>query len=319
MSKKTNNISISTTTLEHSVINPAMRCFLLSLYIQCDTFIILSMQMADTDYDGANIEWEQRSVRSPDVAFGQVRYKPGGVCGPRRQRDYQLVLVNSGVCACRVGKLWHSLRLGHVYLFKPGHREYFQFAAESHTHHLWCSVRPSLLPQDIRQALEATDTEGIVPSECFSRIVSAAFFVRAYPGPPSPRVVNALALALFCEFITMSQRKLIEADEDLCAHRALRYMEDHFSEHDCLRGARQAAGCSANALLYKFARISGVPPGRYLWQLRTEKGIELLVESGLSVAEISARCGFKNQFHFSRCVRRLQGRSPRDVRCNAWM
>jgi len=94
-------------------------------------------------------------------------------------------------------------------------------------------------------------------------------------------------------------------------------MEDHFSKNDCLPGAQRAAGCSSYALLYKFARFLKTTPSRHLWRIRTEKGLELLAEKGLSVAEIADRCGFKNPFHFSRCVSRMQGVSPREIRRRA--
>jgi AraC-like DNA-binding protein len=52
--------------------------------------------------------------------------------------------------------------------------------------------------------------------------------------------------------------------------------------------------------------------------LRTERGIQMLVETGLTVAEIAYRCGFQSPFHFSRLATRLQGISPREIRRRAW-
>ena len=278
----------------------------------------ITMKHVSPAYDGVNLEWEQRSVRTPHVTFGQVRYQPGGYCGPRVQRDYQLVLLYSGSCDLRVDKARRTLKVGHVYLLKPGHREHFLFDGKTQTHHFWCSVTPAGLPPALRHALDAEAHEGHSPSECFARMVSAAFLLRTSPSAAAARVVDALALTLFAEFLNMADPSSVTFREDAYADRALRYMEDHLGDPDCLSGAQRAAGCSVNALIYKFADAVGATPARHLWRLRTEKGLGLLADTGLSVAEIADQCGFKNPFHFSRCVRRVQGQPPREIRRRAW-
>ena len=76
---------------------------------------------------------------------------------------------------------------------------------------------------------------------------------------------------------------------------------------------------SHSAVIYKFKTQLRTTPTSYLWNLRTEKGIELLRETGLSLSEIASRCGFKNPYHFSRLVAKLKGIPPGTVRKNAWL
>ncbi len=276
------------------------------------------MNKSDLTYDGVRIEWAQRNVRSAGVSFGQIRYQPGGYCGPRVQRDYQLVLLYSGSCNLRVDKCLRALKVGYIYLLRPGHREHFVFDEQAQTHHFWCSANPHCLPQALRRSLDTASDDGLVPSECFSRIVSSAFLLRSGQSAPACHVIDTLAQGLFYEFLNMSNSSSTRACADMCVSKALRYMEDHFNDHDCLCGARRAAGCSTNALLYKFTRSVGTTPSRHLWQIRTEKGLALLADTGLPIAEIADRCGFKTPFHFSRCIHRMQGVSPRETRLRAW-
>jgi len=72
-------------------------------------------------------------------------------------------------------------------------------------------------------------------------------------------------------------------------------------------------------MIYKFREALNMTPARYLWKLRGEQGVAMLAETGLSIAEIAYRCGFKNPYHFSRMVKTLQGTSPRTVRRKAWL
>jgi AraC family transcriptional regulator of arabinose operon len=270
------------------------------------------------NYYGARVAWAHRSVRSANVVFGQTRYQPGGFCGPRVQRDYELVLLHSGSCVVRVDRARHALRVGEVYLFRPGHREYFQFDPAVQTFHAWCSVRPGFLSAAWRRAMARMPLAGVSCSETFLRIFSAAFLLRAVTTPPAARVAESLALALLAEFLNMAQCAAATARHDDYVARALRHMEDHLGDETCLRDAQHAAGCSANTLIYKFRAAVGATPARYLWRLRTERGLVLLTETGWPMAEIAERCGFKNQFHFSRHIRAHQGHSPREVRRRAW-
>jgi AraC-like DNA-binding protein len=276
------------------------------------------MEEVDVAYDGVRIEWSQRNMRSADAAFGQIRYLPGGYCGPRVQRDYELVLLYSGSCNVRINNCLRTLKIGHVYLFSPAHHEHFIFSEQCQTHHFWCSAKPSVLPQELLHSLDSVTENGLAPSECFNRIVSSAFLLRSNQSTPACRVINSLAITLFYEFLNMVNNAITFVQSDTCVIKAIRHMEDHFSEEACLCDARHAAGCSTNTLLYKFTQSVGTTPSRHLWRIRTEKGVQLLADTGLTIAEIAERCGFKNPFHFSRCVRRIQGVSPREIRRRAW-
>jgi AraC family transcriptional regulator of arabinose operon len=272
------------------------------------------MRRVPPNYDGVHVLWDNRSVCSGRVSFGQVRYQPGGFCGPRVQRDYQLVLLHSGDCEVRVDTSRHILRVGLAYLFRPGHREHFRFSTTTETHHSWCSITPKFFPAALRRELNVVPALGVPCSESFHRILSAAFLSR----PAAARVIEALGLALFTEFLDLAYQTHGANRGDDAVRRALRHMEDRFSDETCLATAHQAAGCSVNALIYKFTHETGFTPARYLWKLRTEKGLTMLAETGLTVAEIAYKCGFKNPFHFSRLIRQHHGHSPRELRRRAW-
>ncbi|MCS7062178.1 MAG: helix-turn-helix transcriptional regulator, partial [Anaerolineae bacterium] len=75
---------------------------------------------------------------------------------------------------------------------------------------------------------------------------------------------------------------------------------------------------SAPHLIRLFRRHTGTTPARYWWQLRLERGVELLRETGLSITEIAQRTGFRSSFHFSRLVKQRYRLSPRALRKQAW-
>lgn len=274
------------------------------------------MKERDIAYDGAQIEWDQRHIHSANTTFGQISYNPGGYCGPRTQRDFELILIQSGSCQVTVDHETYPMQMDKIYLFRPGHRERFVYSPMQKTHHFWCSVSPLAISHEMKRALLGVSEEGVTPSECFHRLISAAFLLRMNDSEEAQQVVDQLAMALFAEFLHLA--KHAEAQPDPVIHCVLRYMEDHLAEEQCLCEAKRLSDYSETAFIYKFRSVTGHTPSRYLWQMRTEKGIQLLSETGLSISEIAYLCGFKNPFHFSRSVRKLQGCSPRALRQSAW-
>jgi transcriptional regulator GlxA family with amidase domain len=47
-------------------------------------------------------------------------------------------------------------------------------------------------------------------------------------------------------------------------------------------------------------------------------GLDLLTHTGLPVADVAARCGFKSVYHFSRKVRQHTGLPPTQLRRQRW-
>jgi AraC family transcriptional regulator len=269
------------------------------------------------NYHGVEIAWANRLVQTARVDFGRVKYAPGGYCGPRRQRDYQLVVIEEGGAQVAVDDQTLKLTTEQAVLFLPGHREHFVFSAEQETAHVWCSIRPTFMPAELRWRLARAPR--MVPcSELMHRLFAAAQGCRRVSSVAAGRVVEHLGLALFAEYLHQTSIWPQRMQRDEALSRAMACIEEHFGDEACLSRARAAAGCSESGLNQRFRRFLGTSPARYLWLTRVERGVAMLRDTGLTVAEISERCGCKNPFHFSRLVKRSQGISPREVRQRAW-
>jgi transcriptional regulator GlxA family with amidase domain len=86
-----------------------------------------------------------------------------------------------------------------------------------------------------------------------------------------------------------------------------------------LRVAELAArvNLSASRLMHLFRAETGVPPARYLRELRLRRARAELEQTFLSVKEIMFAFGFTDPSHFSRTFKRRYGVSPAAVRPRA--
>jgi AraC family transcriptional regulator of arabinose operon len=253
----------------------------------------------------------------PEVTFGSVQYEPGGHFGPRVQGDYQLVIVLLGEACVAIDGSPHVIPPGSVALLSPGSTEQFRFSQDHLTHHTWCAVRPDIVPAPLRRRLAQLPV--VLPqSRSFDLLMKAAFAITSWRRVEGRRMLGVLGIALLTEFVRMAKEGGDEKDSGSPHDRARRWLDEHFAEADALTGAARVSGVTPQHLIRLFRQHFGTTPGRYLWQARVERGSVLLTASGLTVAEVADRCGFKNPFHFSRLLRRMQGVSPRKLRQRAW-
>ncbi|MEH6739465.1 MAG: helix-turn-helix domain-containing protein, partial [Sulfitobacter sp.] len=59
-----------------------------------------------------------------------------------------------------------------------------------------------------------------------------------------------------------------------------------------------------------FKRYLGLSPAQYYKNIRLDYGRNLIVETDLSVNEISFACGFNSRTNFSKCYKQRFGESP---------
>ncbi len=94
------------------------------------------------------------------------------------------------------------------------------------------------------------------------------------------------------------------------------FMERSCGETVTLERLASFAGLSVSHFSAEFRRHLGMPPMRYLLELRLRRAAYLLADANLSIAEVAREAGFQDPLYFSRQFRRRFGASPRLHRRN---
>jgi AraC-like DNA-binding protein len=254
------------------------------------------------------------------VAIGDVLYSKGGSFGPRRQVDYQLVVIHSGSLTLTLDDdEVLEVQENHAILLSPGHLEQFYFARDSETRHSWVAVRADLLDEGLKR--EFAQFRG--PFPFLGRMASLLDVARRTSTPAAAtdllhiRVFESLGIAILCDFANSVARKPAEASET-ALWRMKRFIDESYPRSLTLNDIARAAGASRQHLL-KLCRLSGsVTPMEQLYAKRLEVAADLLLHTGFSIAEVSERSGFRNQFHFSRKFKQSFGSSPSTWRGRFW-
>jgi AraC family transcriptional regulator len=137
-------------------------------------------------------------------------------------------------------------------------------------------------------------------------------------GYPSGRFyLDGLTLAMASRLVAQHSsiaKAAGERNEALSGHRlkqVLAFIEDQISEDLSLEQIAAVAGVSASHIKTLFRAAMGVPVHQYVIQRRVERAKTLLLQDGMSMAEVAAASGFAHQSHLARHMRRALGMPPK--------
>jgi transcriptional regulator GlxA family with amidase domain len=100
--------------------------------------------------------------------------------------------------------------------------------------------------------------------------------------------------------------------------QAVAAMEEGLGRALTLDEIAASVNLSVSRFAHLFKQHTGVPPARYLHELRLARARLLLERTFLSVKQVMAAVGLNDPSHFSRDFRRCHGVSPSALRQRGW-
>ncbi|REE67676.1 AraC family transcriptional regulator of arabinose operon [Paenibacillus taihuensis] len=250
------------------------------------------------------------------IQAGTIVYPPRGTYGPRVQQDIQLVLLHTGELDITIDGAHYHVKPGQVVLLKPQHHEHFAFAKTQESWHRWIALSVESLTESEIAYLDTLPFSMPIP-EALNTITDMMLSLKD-DGLDHNELMVSLGYAAFQLFTARIAETKQQQELHPSIRLALTHVQQHYTEEVSLQELASAAGVSPEHLVRLFHGYNQMTPIRYLWHYRVLKATELLTQSGLSVGEIAARCGFKTVFHLSRLVKEQTGSTPTDIRKSAW-
>jgi AraC family transcriptional regulator len=102
--------------------------------------------------------------------------------------------------------------------------------------------------------------------------------------------------------------------DDIRVRRVVEFMMAHLEDDIGLDELAASTNLSPFHFSRMFKATTGVPPHRYLGNLRLERAKELLAGTSLSVAEVAAAAAFSTAANFSRAFKQFTGVTPLEYR-----
>lgn len=109
---------------------------------------------------------------------------------------------------------------------------------------------------------------------------------------------------------SVSPISLEDALENRIAYELQAYIQDHLSEHITLEFLTRQFHYSRSYLTAQFRMTTGMSIMEYISRLRIQRAKELLLDGGMTVAQIAEELGYSSMQYFSQCFKQAVGCSP---------
>ena len=113
-------------------------------------------------------------------------------------------------------------------------------------------------------------------------------------------------LSLLREMCAASEKR----EYNIHVKRAVEYIKENLAEDFNISDLADYLSLTPNYLQFVFKRQMGITPNSYITKRRLEKAKFLLINTGLSIAEVGSRCGFLDNVYFSYVFSRNEGLAP---------
>ena len=108
---------------------------------------------------------------------------------------------------------------------------------------------------------------------------------------------------------TTKRQDNMELNDQMIYERVITYLQKHMSEHVMISEVSRELLISERQLNRRLVRFKGIPFSKIQEQVKCQRARELL-ESNLSLSEISGLIGMGNEYSFSRFFKRVEGMPP---------
>lgn len=168
----------------------------------------------------------------------------------------------------------------------------------------------------VRGQVQIPESHGQCDAQIFH--IGQALWAEANAGYPTGRVLGeslgvALAAALLQKYGTRATVEPSSPRGDSltphCLNRVREYVEEHLDDIG-LEDLAQVARLSPFYFARCFKATTGLTPHQYLLERRLERAKELLLRSPLTPAQVALQCGFSDQSHLTRHMKRAMGVTP---------
>src|SRR5881275_314070 len=203
------------------------------------------------------------------VSVGEVIYPPGGVFGPRLQRNLQMVMLHSGRMTVWIDGVPRTSLADTVFVLFPGHEERFAFADECETWHSWLHIFIPQLSETLLARLARLPWP-LQLSPAMTDLIREALALRNSPLSTAATLRKALAVQMIWRYI--GEGELLIAGTtipvDTAVEQARQFISAHLSESLTLTLIAEAAAVSPPHLVRLFRSQLHTTPMAYLWDRR---------------------------------------------------
>lgn len=224
----------------------------------------------------------------------------------------------SGEGVFELGDCSHRVTAGQAFLAEipSSHRYYYPQEASAPWEFLFLLFRPNVVLPLWRKFLSEAGAVPYLPEDSAPVRLARMIITDAGAG----RITDPyIASSCVYQFVTELTRMQVTSQKNKenwpeSVKRAAELMEINYAQMISIDQLSEHVALSKYHLIRRFSDSTGLTPGAYLTRVRTEKAMDLLRGTSLSIETIAERVGYSSGSYFIKAFRRLTGLTPGEFR-----
>lgn len=237
------------------------------------------------------------------VQCGWQHCAPGHAFGPAVRDHYLLHYVTQGAGLFRGSHGEYTLSAGDMFVIRPGETTFYQADGQDPWRYIWIGFD---CPAEFAPLLEEDTVHLPLAEGIFSALKTAGKLQTGRELFMCAKLYELLAHMA-------RQAEAAPTPED-SIRQAVNYMETEYMRDISISGIAGMLKMNRSYFSTLFKRVMGVPPQKYLTQLRIEKAAGLMASNGFTASEAALAAGYADVFAFSRAFKKARGVSPTQYR-----
>ncbi|NUU74971.1 helix-turn-helix domain-containing protein [Paenibacillus xylanilyticus] len=229
---------------------------------------------------------------------------------------FQYTLSGEGIYES--GKQRHRITGGQAFLAEiPGpHRYYYHADSKDPWEFLFLLFRPNLILPLWRKFLREAGEVPYLPVDCSPVKLLRMIVNDAAAGRISDPFIASSSVYQFITELARLQVTTLRNRNNWSENvqRAAEFIENNYAQMISIDQLSEHVSLSKYHLIRRFSASTGLTPGAYLTRIRTEKAMELLRGTGLSIEAIAERVGYSSGSYFIKAFRTMTGLTPGEFR-----
>ena len=235
---------------------------------------------------------------------------------PLGRSDYQLLYVAAGKAFFTFDGTVTEVSEGSMVLYSPHTPQQYAYYLDDKPEVYWLHFTGSEAPSLTREA--GFWGNRIIYAGISSKYQELFLSVIREIQLTSPSFEELSALYLRQLFLLLKRIReeggFKKTDIQKEMEKAVRFFHENLANNIEIEAYARELHMSTCWFIRSFKEYSGMPPGRYLTDIRIRKAKELLESTDYSVGEIGGIIGYENPLYFSRIFKKTAGVSPAEYR-----
>ena len=244
---------------------------------------------------------------------GYIKFQSKNVSIHRSRVDYYMVYLVNGAGYYKINGEQRTVEGGSIILYQPHEEQDYYYLGEDNTELYWIHFTGNSVVQ-LLESLELTNRNifhvGIKTEliQLFEKIINE-IHIKNFR-------YHSVCIGYFINLLSMLSRELYSQREGAkplkksdIGQCILKMQMEYQYDHPVSYYAK-SINLSVCRFIRKFKSVTNVPPLKYIEKIKMDKSKELLIDTDLTINEISDVVGYNDPFYFSKVFKRNTGLTP---------